>query len=277
MRECISTMVVGAIAFVNPSCPRILAVACNLQRRNRGHVYSRKFLITIGGGMLVLAACTSTASPGDGTALSTTLVAPATTIAPDDGSAQSSGTEATIESVTTIAAVVETDGAPSTTTIASTEEQGASSSTTISSAESDAPSVPDTVIEDPATIEAAFVPLELAAGTCFNDPDDDVDLVTPDDIPNVDCGSPHANEVYGSYDIGGDDYPGAASVHVQADGLCYDAFEGYVGTAYETSVYDFSWYFPTEESWPIGGTNIICFAYNADLTDITGSIENTGR
>lgn len=211
----------------------------------------------------MLAACTSTASPVDGTALSTTLVAPVTTVVADDGSAQSGGTEAAIESVTTIAAADETDGTRSTTTISSTE--------------SDAPTVSDTVIEDPATSEAAFVPLELPAGTCFDDPDDDVDLVTLDDIPIVDCGSPHANEAYGSYDIGGDDYPGAASVHVQADGLCYDAFEGYVGTAYETSVYDFSWYFPTEESWPIGGTNIICFAYNADLSDMAGSIEGTGR
>ena len=265
-----------------------MAVTCNLLRRNRGHVYSRKFLVTIGGVVLVLAACTSTGSPVDGEALSTTLATPAATIVVDDGSDQSRSSVAAIEPVTTIAAVDEPGESSSTTILPAGSEESSSttilpagseesSSTTISPAESEESKVSDTVIEEPATSDAAFVPLKLAAGTCFDDPNDDVDLVTPEDIPIVDCGAPHANEVYGSYDIGGDDFPGAASVHAQADGICYDAFETYVGTTYETSVYDFSWYFPTEESWPIGGTNIICFAYNLDLTDIVGSIESTGR
>jgi hypothetical protein len=119
--------------------------------------------------------------------------------------------------------------------------------------------------------------LILSVGTCFDDPPGDVEVVTPDDMALVACDSPHDNEVFGSFDIGGDEFPGDASVQTQADQLCYPEFEAYVGESYDASAYDFSWYFPTEDSWAIGGTNIICFAYNTDLSNITGSVEGTGR
>jgi hypothetical protein len=214
------------------------------------------------GGAFVLAACANTSALVNSTPkTSTTIYTPTTLVAPSAtvAEADESGVR---DSTTTLVA-------PST-TIAEADESGDTGSTTMPPSEPGAD-------DDPKTSEVAFVPIDLAIGTCFDDPPNDVDRVTPDDIPVVECASPHANEVFHSYDIGGQEFPGDASIHIQADSLCYDAFEGYVGITYESSVYDFSWYFPTAESWSIGGTSIICFAYNTDLTSVTGSVEGTGR
>jgi hypothetical protein len=154
---------------------------------------------------------------------------------------------------------------------------GGTTTTTPTQSESDTRDVPDAVASDPYSSDAPFVPLDLTVGTCFDDPADDVDLVTPDDIPVVECDSLHANEVFDSIDIGEGEFPGATAVQAQAETLCLDAFEAYVGVDYADSVLDFSWYFPTAESWTIGGTNIICFAYNTDLSGIAGSVEGTER
>jgi hypothetical protein len=141
-------------------------------------------------------------------------------------------------------------------------------------------SQPDVTDDTSPTVDAGvsdteFVPLNLVVGTCFDDPPDDVELVTPGDVPIVDCGALHDNEVFGNFDLADEEFPGSDAVQIRANDLCHGAFEGYVGTAYESSQYDFSWYFPTAESWQVGGTNIICFVYNTDLSSITGSVQGT--
>jgi len=150
-----------------------------------------------------------------------------------------------------------------------TSSSGQAGATTSQPGVSENPSPTD----DARASDTGFVPLNLAVGTCFDDPPDHVELVTPGDVPVVDCGSTHDNEVFGNFDMGDEEFPGADAVQVRANNLCRSAFEGYVGMADEASQYDFSWYFPTAESWQIGGTNIICFVYNTDLSSITGSVE----
>jgi len=222
--------------------PTVWLVRSALVSRARGvHVKRRKLLALMWVGTFAVAACTNSSVPVNGTpAASSTLI-------------------------------------PSTTTIVTTDVVGGPGDTVGPHAESDAAAGSDPAADEQGVVDTAFIPLDLAVGTCFDDPQDDTALVTPDNVPIVDCVSPHDNEVFGEFDIGGEAFPGAAAVQNQADALCSGAFEGYVGAAYESSVYDFSWYFPTAESWPIGGTNIICFAYNSDLSSITGSVEGTGR
>ena len=163
------------------------------------------------------------------------------------------------------------------TTLAAAVAVAGTTTTAPSQSEPETDDVPDTEVGDPDLSDAPFVPLDLAIGTCFDDPDADVELVTPDDIPVVECDSPHANEVFDSIDMGEGEFPGATDVQAQAEILCLDAFEAYVGVEYTDTVLDFSWYFPTAESWMIGGTNIICFAYRTDLSSIEGSVEGAGR
>ena len=215
---------------------------------------SRKLLATMCGGALALAACVNSPSSADFTPQASTAIGvPETLAAPPEGDE--------VGSTTTL--VVPGGDEAVTTTVTPPE----------ASTVDDAGSADD----DPEVLDTSFVPLDLPVGTCFDDPHHDVDLVTSDDIPIVDCDGPHANEVFNNSKVEGEEFPGDASVHLQADSVCYSSFEDYVGMAYESSVYDFSWYFPTAESWSIGGTNIICFAYNADLADMSGSIKGTGR
>ena len=247
-------------------------------------MYSRLLLVTLCGGVLALAACTSDARPDVEDALGTTI---ATIESGESESGESTITTIVIAHSATTAPTDKSSGlgtttthvAPSTTIAPADEsdESDESASTTSAPSEPAPPPDPETEPEEPETRDGTFVPLMLPVGTCFDDPGTGVDLVTQNDISIVDCAPPHANEVFANLDIGGGEFPGAASVQIQADELCGNAFEGYVGEAYESSVYDTSWYFPTEESWPDGGTSIICFAYNTDLTSITGSIEGTAR
>jgi hypothetical protein len=116
--------------------------------------------------------------------------------------------------------------------------------------------------------------LELDVGTCFDDPESFEEV---EDVPIVDCSVPHDNEVIANQDLTGSDYPGQDQVENRASQICYDNFADYVGIAYEDSIYDIGWLFPTEESWEIGDREVICFAYDIGLEKISGSINGIGR
>ena len=118
---------------------------------------------------------------------------------------------------------------------------------------------------------------DLAVGDCF----DDGDMVLGDvqelsDVPLVECDQPHDNEVYAVVTIGGERFPGDVAVHDQADDVCLGAFEGFVGFDYETSVLDFGWLVPTEETWAAGDRVVACFVYRMDLEKVSGSLQGAG-
>lgn len=87
----------------------------------------------------------------------------------------------------------------------------------------------------------------------------------------------HDNEVIANQDLTGDQYPGAEQVDNRAVQICYDNFSDYVGIAYEDSIYDIGWLYPTEETWAAGDREVICFGYRVDLAKITGSINGIGE
>ncbi|MFV1971161.1 MAG: septum formation family protein [Acidimicrobiia bacterium] len=115
--------------------------------------------------------------------------------------------------------------------------------------------------------------LKLDVGTCFDDPET---LEQVEDVPIVDCAEPHDNEVFANVDLTGGDYPGQEQVENRATQICYDNFSDYVGIAYEQSIYDIGWLFPTAETWAVGDREVICFAYDVNFEKITGSINGIG-
>jgi len=117
--------------------------------------------------------------------------------------------------------------------------------------------------------------LTLDVGTCFDDPDKS-DLVASWDVPVVDCATPHDNEVYGNEDLAGDEYPGSDTDY-WAGQVCLAAFEGYIGVPYSASIYEFSWFAPSNESWADGDREVICFVYDINLEKMTGSIKGVGQ
>jgi hypothetical protein len=118
--------------------------------------------------------------------------------------------------------------------------------------------------------------LTLDVGTCFDDPGE-FERVQSTDVPAVDCDVPHDNEVYANRILEDAEFPGTEGIVNRADRVCLVEFEPYVGASYETSIYDFSWFVPTEDSWSVGDREVVCFAYHVNFDKITGSINGIGQ
>ena len=88
-------------------------------------------------------------------------------------------------------------------------------------------------------------------------------------VPTVPCADPHDGEVYAETSLEGDEVP--ADLAELADTFCYDAFEPFIGMAYEESSVDFSYFAPTEGSWGQGDRAVQCIAVVAEPT--TGTLE----
>jgi hypothetical protein len=117
---------------------------------------------------------------------------------------------------------------------------------------------------------------ELAVGDCF----DDGDLVLGEleevgDVPVVECSVPHDNEVYAVVTVDGEAFPGDQAIRAEADEVCLDAFDPFVGLDYESSALDFGWLVPTADSWEIGDRVVACFVYRLDLAKVTGTLEGS--
>ncbi len=96
-------------------------------------------------------------------------------------------------------------------------------------------------------------------------------------IEAVPCGQPHGGEVYHAFNLVDDEYPGLASIRTSAELGCYDAFEPFVGIAFEESQYGISMINPTEQSWDeVDDREVLCLVSNFDGTTKTGSAAATG-
>lgn len=108
----------------------------------------------------------------------------------------------------------------------------------------------------------------LQVGDCLDDAAATGEVQT---VPTVLCSEPHDSEIYSSHELGESPYPGEESVIEQADTVCLTAFERFVGEPYLESRFDFSYYYPTEESWDTGDREILCVIYDPE-GPITGSL-----
>jgi len=112
----------------------------------------------------------------------------------------------------------------------------------------------------------------MAVGDCLNNQDADV----VETIPAVPCSEPHDFEAYHSFDLtGGDEFPGLETIEAEADKGCYEAFPTFVGIAYEESTLDFSYFYPTEDSWAAADREIMCIVYDAEPS--TGTLAGAAR
>jgi hypothetical protein len=113
----------------------------------------------------------------------------------------------------------------------------------------------------------------LQVGDCLNN-DTLADEIT--EVPTVPCSTAHQYEVYADFELDGDRWPGDEEVTEQADAGCMARFESFVGVPFEESSLDFSFYWPTEESWIQQDDRLVsCLIY--DTTDATGSLGGSAR
>jgi hypothetical protein len=110
----------------------------------------------------------------------------------------------------------------------------------------------------------------IKVGDCLNDGDASGEVST---VPIVECSEPHDSEAYDADNLDDGDFPGQDAIDQAAELLCGPSFETFIGLDYEASIYDYSYYFPTEESWAAGDREVLCVAYADDQAKITGSLK----
>lgn len=110
----------------------------------------------------------------------------------------------------------------------------------------------------------------IQIGDCLNDANVSEEVSS---VPIVDCGEPHDSEAYAAQDLPDGDFPGEEAITSSAKEICGPLFEDFVGLSDADSLYTYSYYFPTEESWGSGDREVLCVAYSDDLSQITGTIK----
>jgi hypothetical protein len=112
----------------------------------------------------------------------------------------------------------------------------------------------------------------IQVGDCINDADVSGEVET---VPVVACTEPHDSEAFASIIMDDGDFPGQDAVDTAAQDGCLAAFEGYVGSVYDTSKFSISYYYPTDATWATGDREILCTLYE-DGVQTTGSAQGSG-
>jgi hypothetical protein len=113
----------------------------------------------------------------------------------------------------------------------------------------------------------AYAPLDLLVGECFER-----------SVTVVPCGDPHVGEVFFVEDYPGDPaapFPGDDAFQSYLEEHCLSGFESYLGTSYEDSSFDFSWFQPTSSTWDDGDRQMICYVVGVDDPLLPGSARSS--
>jgi len=87
---------------------------------------------------------------------------------------------------------------------------------------------------------------DVEVGDCFDLPDPNGEVT---DLGGVPCTDPHDAEVYGTFDIKGQDYPGTDKVIKKSQRGCSRRFKEFVGLPYRRSELELQYLYPTSDSW----------------------------
>ena len=87
--------------------------------------------------------------------------------------------------------------------------------------------------------------LSIQIGDCVNLPDSEY----VESLEALPCADAHDAEAFEAFDMRDGDFPGDDAVQEAAINGCYEAFEPFVGVAYEDSELGMYWLYPTPETW----------------------------
>ncbi len=119
---------------------------------------------------------------------------------------------------------------------------------------------------------------ELRAGDCFDMPSGAEDAVEITDVDAIPCNEPHENEVYVTTNYTpSESFPGETAIWDFADQFCLTAFDTFVSIAYEDSILEFGYFYPSEEGWGDGDHTITCVLYDLNASLLTGSMRGAAR
>jgi hypothetical protein len=96
-------------------------------------------------------------------------------------------------------------------------------------------------------------------------------------VHTVPCSDPHDFEAYRDVTLtGGSDYPGSDPIDAQGDDACGKAFDSFIGFDYADSIYEYTYYQPTAESWMTGDRTVTCLIGDPAGKTV-GSLAGVGR
>jgi hypothetical protein len=119
---------------------------------------------------------------------------------------------------------------------------------------------------------------ELRVGDCFQDWENALsgDVAEITEVSAIPCSQPHDNEVYHLFELSaGGDFPGDESIERLAIDGCFQPFEAFVGRDYASSRLDYGWVVPTSASWSQDDREIVCFLFDLEYRDLTGSMRGS--
>ena len=114
---------------------------------------------------------------------------------------------------------------------------------------------------------------DLKVGDCLNDAELS-GIVTS--VPVVSCEEPHDSEAYAEFDLDEGPYPGSDAIVARGDAGCVEAFAAFVGIPRNESHLAYSYYQPTESSWPQGDRRILCEIFDP-TSQTTGTLKGAAR
>jgi hypothetical protein len=102
----------------------------------------------------------------------------------------------------------------------------------------------------------------------------------PTQLHAIGCNAPHRLEVDAVLQhpsAPSISYPGDEAMAAFADDQCLEQFRGYVGRRYEDSNLDIADLRPTARSWNAGDRTFVCFVYDQDFNDLTGTVKGSAQ
>ena len=105
---------------------------------------------------------------------------------------------------------------------------------------------------------------EITVGDCMDTTAESVVY----DVPVVPCGEEHDEEIFGEFDIAGDEYPGEAAIEEESNEKCVALFQDFVGIDYFDSELEFYTLTPTPEGWATFNDRTV----NCVIVDLNGKV-----
>ena len=116
---------------------------------------------------------------------------------------------------------------------------------------------------------------DLRVGDCFDLKDPDAEEIS--DVTAHPCTESHEYEVFYVGTMAEGAYPGEDGLTAFVVDNCGPAFDAYVGKAYANSQLDFSWLYPSSDSWGDGDRSVQCAVYDPENARLTTSAKGTAR
>ena len=116
---------------------------------------------------------------------------------------------------------------------------------------------------------------DLRVGDCFDLKEPDAEEVG--DVAAHPCTEAHEYEVFHVGLLAEGPYPGQDALTKFVIDNCEPTFGAYIGTAYVDSQLDFSWLYPSDDSWEEGDRSVQCAAYDPRNNRLTSSLKGSAQ